>query len=411
MACRDLNGDKTQSPARWGRQWCVNQGRTVFSQLLNFLPDREFRRCVARYGGDVRPRGFSCWDQYLSMAFAQLTYRDGLRDIEACLRSLGGKLYHMGFHGRVARSTLADANDAHDWRIYADFAQVLIGIARPLYASDPIGIDLDQSLYALDSTTIDLCLSLFPWAKFRKHKAAVKMHTLLDLHGNIPTFISITDGKVHDVNILDEILPEAGAIYVMDRGYIDFERLYVFTLSSAFFVVRAKSNILLQRRYSHPVDKSTGVRSDHTVILSAFDSAKVYPDALRRVSYLDVETRKRFKFLTNNFALPALTIAQIYKSRWQVELFFKWIKQHLRIKAFYGTGENAVKTQLWIAVSVYVLVAIVRKRLGLQVSLYQILQILSVTLFEKTPILRALQPSDSEEIDVDFANQLNLFAL
>ena len=389
----------------------MNQGRTVFSQLLNFLPDREFRRCVARYGGDVRPRGFSCWDQYLSMAFAQLTYRDGLRDIEACLRSLGGKLYHMGFHGRVARSTLADANDAHDWRIYADFAQVLIGIARPLYASDPIGIDLDQSLYALDSTTIDLCLSLFPWAKFRKHKAAVKMHTLLDLHGNIPTFISITDGKVHDVNILDEILPEAGAIYVMDRGYIDFERLYVFTLSSAFFVVRTKSNILLQRRYSHPVDKSTGVRSDHTVILSAFDSAKVYPDALRRVSYLDVETRKRFKFLTNNFALPAFTIAQIYKSRWQVELFFKWIKQHLRIKAFYGTGENAVKTQIWIAVSVYVLVALVRKRLGLQASLYQILQILSVTLFEKTPILRALQPSDSEDVSLDFSNQLNLFSL
>ena len=389
----------------------MNQGRTVFSQLLNFLPDREFRRCVARYGGDVRPRGFSCWDQYLSMAFAQLTYRDGLRDIEACLRSLGGKLYHMGFHGRVARSTLADANDAHDWRIYADFTQILIGIARPLYAFDPIGVDLDQSLYALDSTTIDLCLSLFPWAKFRKHKAAVKMHTLLDLHGNIPTFISITEGKVHDVNILDEILPEAGAIYVMDRGYVDFERLYVFTLSSAFFVVRTKSNVVLQRRYSHPVDKSTGVRSDHTVILTAFDSAKVYPDALRRVSYLDVETRKRFKFLTNNFALPAFTIAQIYKSRWQVELFFKWIKQHLRIKAFYGTGENAVKTQIWIAVSVYVLVAIVRKRLGLQASLYQILQILSVTLFEKTPILQALRPSDSEEILLDFGNQLNLFSL
>ena len=389
----------------------MNQGRTVFSQLLNFLPDREFRRCVARYGGDVRPRGFSCWDQYLAMAFAQLTYRDGLRDIEACLRSLGGKLYHMGFHGRVARSTLADANDAHDWRIYADFAQVLIGIARPLYASDPIGVDLDQSLYALDSTTIDLCLSLFPWAKFRKHKAAVKMHTLLDLHGNIPTFISITEGKVHDVNILNEILPEAGAIYVMDRGYIDFERLYVFTLSSAFFVVRTKSNVVLQRRYSHAVDNSTGVRSDHTVILTAFDSAKVYPDALRRVSYLDVETRKRFKFLTNNFALPAFTIAQIYKSRWQVELFFKWIKQHLRIKAFYGTGENAVKTQIWIAVSVYVLVALVRKRLGLQASLYQILQILSVTLFEKTPILRALQPSDSEDVSLDFSNQLNLFSL
>ncbi len=345
------------------------------------------------------------------MAFAQLTYRDGLRDIEACLRSLGGKLYHMGFHGRVSRSTLADANDAHDWRIYADFAQVLIRIARPLYASDPIGVDLDQSLYALDSTTIDLCLTLFPWAKFRKHKAAVKMHTLLDLHGSIPTFIRITDGKVHDVNILDEILPEAGAFYVMDRGYVDFERLYIFTLSAAFFVVRTKSNVLLQRRYSRAVDKATGVRSDHTVILTAIDSAKAYPDALRRVSYLEVETRKRFKFLTNNFTLPALTIAQIYKCRWQVELFFKWIKQHLRIKAFYGTSENAVKTQIWIAVSVYVLVAIVRKRLGLEVSLYQILQILSVTLFEKTPILQALQPSDSQENLADFANQLNLFSL
>ena len=387
----------------------MNQGRTVFSQLLDFLPDREFRRCVERYGGNARPRGFSCWDQYLSMAFAQLTYRDGLRDIEACLRSLGGKLYHMGFHGRVSRSTLADANDAHDWRIYADFAQVLIGIARPLYACDPMGVELKDSLYALDSTTIDLCLSLFPWAKFRKHKAAVKMHTLLDLHGNIPTFISITDGKVHDVNILDEILPEAGAFYVMDRGYVDFARLYEFTLNSAFFVVRTKSNILLQRRYSHAVDKATGVHSDHTVILTAINSAKAYPDPLRRVSYLDVETRKRFKFLTNNFMLPAVTIAQIYKCRWQVELFFKWIKQHLRIKAFYGTSENAVKTQIWIAVSVYVLVAIVRKRLGLEASLYQILQILSVTLFEKTPILRALQASDFENDLGDSPNQLTLF--
>jgi hypothetical protein len=389
----------------------VNQGRTVFSQLLSFLPDREFRRCVARYQGDARPRGFSCWDQYLSMAFAQLTYREGLRDIEACLRALGGKLYHMGFHGRVARSTLADANDTHDWRIYADFAQVLIRVARPLYVSDPIGLDLDHSLYALDSTTIDLCLSLFPWARFRQHKAAVKMHTLLDLHGNIPTFISITDGKVHDVNILDEIIPEAGAFYVMDRGYVDFERLYVFTLSAAFFVVRAKSNVILQRRYSHHVDKTTGVQSDHTVILTAIGSVKVYPDALRRVSYLDVETRKRFKFLTNNFTLPAGTIAQIYKSRWQVELFFKWIKQHLRIKAFYGTSENAVKTQIWIAVSVYVLVAIVRKRLLLPISLYQILQILSVTLFEKTPILHALQPPDSQEDSPDDSNQLSLFTL
>jgi transposase len=345
------------------------------------------------------------------MAFAQLTYRDGLRDIEACLRSLGGKLYHMGFRGRVARSTLADANDAHDWRIYADFAQVLIRIARPLYASDPIGVELDQTLYALDSTTIDLCLSLFPWAKFRKRKAAVKLHTLLDLHGNIPTFISITDGKVHDVNILDEILPEAGAFYVLDRAYVDFERLYWFTLSAAFFVVRTKSNVLIQRRYSHPVDTTSGVRSDHTVILTAYETAQVYPDALRRVHYLDETTRKRFRFLTNNFVLPALTIAQIYKARWKVELFFRWIKQHLRIKAFYGTSENAVKTQIWIAVSIYVLVAIVRKRLGLESSLYQILQILSVTLFEKTPILQALQPSDSQENLLGSANQLVLFDL
>jgi len=317
----------------------------------------------------------------------------------------------MGFHGRVSRSTLADANDSHDWRIYADFAQVLVRLARPLYIFDPIGVELDQGLYALDSTTIDLCLSLFPWAKFRKNKGAVKMHTLLDLHGNIPTFISITNGKVHDVKILDEILPEAGAFYVMDRGYVDFQRLYVFTLSAAFFVVRTKSNVLLQRRYSHPVDKTTGVRSDHTVILTAIDSAKAYPDVLRRVSYLDVDTRKRFKFLTNNFTLPALTIARIYKARWQVELFFKWIKQHLRIKAFYGTSENAVKTQIWIAVSIYVLVAIIRKRLGLEASLYQILQILSVTLFEKTPILQALQPPDSQEELFSSANQLILFDL
>ena len=389
----------------------MNLGRTVFSQITEHLPAYEFQRCVDRYRGDSHFRGFSCLDQYLAMAFAQLTYRESLRDIEACLRSVGGKLYHMGLRGKISRTTLADANESHDWRIFADFAQILIGIARPLYLHDPIGVDLDQSLYALDSTTIDLCLSLFPWAKFRKHKAAVKMHTLLDLHGNIPTFIRITSGVVHDVNLLDEILPEAGAIYVFDRGYIDFQRLFVFTLSSAFFVVRTKSNVLLQRRYSHPVDKSTGVRSDHIVILSAIDSAKVYPDTLRRVSYLDVKTRKRFKFLTNNFTLPALTIARIYKSRWQVELFFRWIKQHLRIKAFYGTSENAVKTQIWIAVSVYVLVAIVRKRLGLEASLYQILQILSVTLFEKTPILQALQTHESQVDLPDYANQFNLFDL
>src|SRR5712664_2294976 len=387
----------------------MNSGRTVFSQLIEFLPHQEFQKCVARYGGGRYLKNLSCWDQYLAMAFAQLTYRESLRDIEACLRSVGGKLYHMGFRSKVARSTLADANESRDWRIYADFAQVLIAIARPLYAHDPIGVDLDQSLYALDSTTIDLCLSLFPWAKFRKHKAAVKMHTLLDLHGNIPTFIRITDGKVHDVNILDDILPEAGEFYVMDRGYIDFERLYWFTLSSAFFVIRTKENVVLQRRYSRAVDKSVGLRSYHTVVLTAIESAKVYPDALRRVSYFDAETNQRLRFLTNNFTLSALTITHIYKCRWQIELFFKWIKQHLRIKAFFGTSENAVKSQIWIAVSVYVLVAIVKKRHKLRGSLYQILQILSVTLFEKTPILQALQAPDSGTDLLDPGNQLILF--
>jgi len=387
----------------------MNSGRTVFAQLLDHLPSYEFQKCVTRYHGDYQQKTFSCWDQYLSMAFAQLTYRDSLRDIEACLRSMQGKLYHMGFRGKVARSTLADANESRDWRIYADFAQVLIGIARPLHAHDPMGVDLEHSLYALDSTTIDLCLSLFPWARFRQHKAAVKMHTLLDLHGNIPTFIRVTDGKVHDVNILDEIIPEAGAFYVMDRGYVDFDRLYFFTLCSAFFVLRTKENVLLQRRYSHPVDHSTGVRSDHTVILTAIESVKVYPDALRRVSYLDTETNKRLKFLTNNFVLPAFTIAQIYKCRWQVELFFRWIKQHLRIKSFFGTSANAVRTQIWIAVSTYLLVAIVRKRLGLRASLYQILQILSVTLFEKVPILRALEAPSSQDDLLEDPKQLILF--
>ena len=387
----------------------MNHGHTIFQQLISFLPDREFRRCAARYEGNAGARRLSCWDQYLAMAFSQLTYRESLRDIEACLRAMGTKRYHLGFRGKVARSTLADANELRDWHIFADFAHVLIDIAPPLYAADSIGIDLDQSLYALDSTTIDLCLALFPWARFRKRKGAVKMHTLLDLHGNIPTFIRISDGKMHDVNILDEIWIEAGAFYVMDRGYIDFKRLHAFTLSLAFFVVRAKENILLQRRYSHSVDKSTGVRSDQTVVLTTIGSASAYPDALRRVSYFDAVTGKRLVFLTNNFTLPALTIAQIYKQRWQVELFFKWIKQHLRIKAFYGTSENPVKTQIWIAVSVYVLVAIVRKRIELKASLYQILQILSLTLFEKTPTLQALQPSDSESDLLDSRNQLILF--
>ena len=389
----------------------MNLGQTVFTQLMEHLPRYEFQKCVTRYRGDYQQKSFSCWDQFLAMGFAQFTYRESLRDIEACLRSVGGKLYHMGFRGKVARSTLAEANEARDWRIFADFAQVLIAVARPLYVDDPIGVDLDASLYALDSTTIDLCLSLFSWARFRQHKAAIKLHTLLDLHGNIPTFIGITDGKVPDVRMLDEIVPEPGAFYVMDRGYIDFGRLYVFSLSAAFFVVRTKKNVLLQRRYSHAVDKSTGVRSDHTVVLTAINSIKGYPDALRRVSYVDPETNRRFRFLTNNFVLPALTIARIYKSRWQVELFFKWIKQHLRIKAFYGLSENAVKTQIWIAVSVYVLVAIVRKRLRLDASLYQILQILSLSLFEKMPILQALQPSDSQPEFHDPGKQLILLVV
>ena len=380
------------------KQWCMNAGRTIFAQLADHLPHKEFQKCVARYRGDANPRGFTCWDQYLAMAFAQLTYRESLRDIEACLGAMQGKLYHMGFRGRVARSTLADANDAHDWRIYADFAQVLIATARPLYAADPMGVELKQSLYALASTTIDLCLSLFAWARFRKHKAAVKMHTLLDLRGNIPTFIHITDGKVADVNVLDEFLPEAGAFYVMDRGYIDFERLYRFTLESAFFVVRTKTNVLLQRRYSHPVDPATGVRSDQTVILTSINSASAYPEALRKVSFVDAETGKRLVFLTNNFSLPAATVAAIYKQRWQVELFFKWIKQHLRIKRFMGTSENAVKTQIWCAVATYALIAIAKKELAIEASMYTLLQVFSVSVFEKTELQRAFE---GEEPQID----------
>ena len=389
----------------------MNTGRTIFSQLMEHLPHKEFQRCVERYRGDARHRGFSCWDQFLAMGFAQLTYRESLRDVEACLEAVGGKAYHMGFRGRVTRSTLADANETRDWRIFADFAQHLIGIARALHSADAMGVDLDASLYALDSTTIDLCLALFPWAKFRAQKAAVKMHTLLDLHGNIPAFIHVYDEKMHDVNMLDRIEPEAGAYYVMDRAYLDFERLYQFTLSSAFFVTRTKKSVLLQWRYSHPVDKSTGVSADQTVILTSFESASAYPDPLRRISYRDPGTGKRLKFLTNNFTLPALTIAQIYKQRWQVELFFKWIKQHLRIKAFFGTSDNAVKTQIWIAISVYVLVAIVRKRLNLDSTLYQILQILSVVPFEKTPVLQALQTYNTQSYLDEFSNQLILFNL
>jgi hypothetical protein len=389
----------------------MNAGKTVFSQIVDDLPWYEFQKCVSRYRGDAHHRGFSCRDQFLAMAFAQLTYRESLRDIEACLGAVGGKLYPMGFRGRVTRSTLADANERHDWRIFADFAQHLIGVARPLYAGDALGVDLDASLYALDSTTIDLCLALFPWARFRREKGGVKLHTLLDLHGNIPAFLHISDGKLHDVHALDRIEIEPGAYSVMDRGSLDFERLYRFTLGSAFFVTRTKKNVLLERRYSHPADKSTGVSSDQTVILTSLASASAYPDPLRRVSYRDPETGKRLKFPTNNFTLPAPTIAEIYKQRWQVELFFKWIKQHLRIKAFFGTSENAVKTQIWIAIAVYVLVAIVRKRLSLEATLYQILQILSLTPFEKTPLLQALQACGSRSDLDETSNQLILFHL
>ncbi len=389
----------------------MNLGRTVFAQVMAHAPTYEFKKCVSRYGGDSRNRGFSCWDQFLCLSFAQLTYRESLRDIQACLRSVQDKLYHMGFRGRVSKSTLSDANEAHDWRIYADFAQVLITIARPLYSNESLGFDLDGTVYALDSTTIDLCLSVFPWAHFQSSKGAVKMHTLLDLRGSIPTFIEVSDGKYSDVRILDQIAPEAGSFYVMDRGYLDFERLHVFQRTGAFFVTRTKSNVLLRRRCSRAVDFSTGLISDHTVVLKTADSFKHYPDALRRVRYRDQEQDRTLVFLTNHFGLPALTIAQLYKSRWKVELFFKWIKQHLRIKAFYGNSENAVKAQIWTAIGVYVLVAIVKKRLALDASLFQILQVLSVTLFEKTPILRAFDDTGPIEGPVSNPNQLSLLDL
>ncbi len=350
-------------------------------------------------------------DQFLCMAFAQLTYRESLRGIEACLRAMQSKLYHMGIRSRISRSTLADANENRDWRIYADFAQVLIHIARGLYIEEEFGVELDQTVYALDSTTIDLCLSLFPWAKFRKHKAGVKLHTLLDLRGNIPTFIRITEALVHDVNILDDIIPEAGAFYIMDRGYLDFGRLYIFHQCLAFFVTRAKGNFQVRRLYSHPIDKSTGLKCDQTIVLTSFYPAKDYPEKLRRIHYVDKETEQNLVFLTNCFTLPAITIAQLYKCRWQVELFFKWIKQHLRIKAFFGTSENTVKTQVWIAISVYVLVAIIKKELNLDLNLYTILQILSVTLFEKVSILQILMEAGYKTESGDSCNQLMLFDL
>jgi hypothetical protein len=387
----------------------MNAGKSIFSQLTEFLPTQEFRQCVARYQGDYKLKSFSCWDQFLCMAFAQLTYRESLRDIEACLRSQQAKLYHMGIRGRVSRNTLAHANSVRDWRIHADFAQVLIRQARELYLGDSFGLALDQTVYALDATTIDLCLSLFPWAKFRKHKGAVKLNTLLDLRGNIPAVVSITHGKVHEINILDQLVFEAGAFYVMDRGYLDFARLHKLHLASAFFVTRAKKTFDCRRLYSQPVDKTTGVICDQTIALNNFYPRKGYPDKLRRIRYFDTEKNKQLVFLTNNFSLAPLTIAQLYRSRWQVELFFKWIKQHLRIKKFYGTSENALKTQIWIAISIYVLVAIVKKRLRLEGSLFRILQIVSVSLFEKTPILQALSPLD-DELDLDdLCKQLILF--
>jgi hypothetical protein len=389
----------------------MNKGRTIFAQVMDHIPMHEFQKCVDRYGGDRNSRGFSSWDQFLCLAFAQLTYRESLRDIEACLRSVESKLYHMGFRGKVSRSTLADANEAHDWRIFADFAQALIRIARPMYVSEPLGFDLDNTVYALDSTTIDLCLSVFPWARFRSQKGAVKMHTLLDLRGPIPTFIEVSDGKMADVKILDAIVPEPDAFYVMDRAYVDFERLHVFHAGGAFFVTRTKKGILLRRRYSHATDPSSGVRSDHTVVLASKIARANYPDALRRIHYYDEDQQRHLRFLTNNSDLPALTICLLYKSRWQVELFFKWIKQHLRIKAFYGTSVNAVKSQIWIAISIYVLIAIIKKRHVLEPSLFQILQVLSVTLFEKVPILRAFGEAESQQNLPAFSNQLNLIDL
>jgi hypothetical protein len=389
----------------------MDSGKLVFAQLMDFMPRHDFDGCVRRYDGDRRLRGFSCRDQLLCLAFAQLTFRESLRDIETCLRAFQSKLYHAGFRGNVSRSTLADANRAHDWRIFADFAQVLISRARTLYAGEPIGVELEETVYALDSTTIDLCLSLFAWAQFRRRKGAVKLHTLVDLRGNIPCFVRISHGKTHDVTVLDHLPIEPGSFYVMDRGYVDFRRLHRFTTNSAFFVTRAKRGLDYTRRGRRRVDKTTGLRSDQTIVLVGPKTSRLYPEPLRRVSFYDAENDRRFVFLTNNFTLSALTIAKLYKCRWQVELFFKWIKQNLHIKSFYGTSDNAVRIQVWIAISVYVLVAIVKKELGLDRSLSEILQILSLTLFEKTPISQALSEQKPQEPELPFSNQLNLFDL
>jgi transposase len=387
----------------------MHSGRIIFSQILDSLPRYEFNKCVQRYQGNYRTRKFSCYDQFLCMAFAQLTYRESLRDIETCLRSLQPKLYHAGIRGLISRSTLAEANENRDWRIYADFAQELIQRARQLYAHEDFGVTLNQTAYAFDSTTVDLCLSLFPWAHFRRHKAAIKIHTLLDLRGNIPCFLRITSGKIHDVRILDELTLEPGSFYIMDRAYIDFRRLYTFTQQSAFFVTRAKSNLNYIRRSYRQVDKASGVKSDQTIVLVGPKTSLEYPDSLRRISYFDSENKKRLVFLTNNFMLPPLTIAQLYRCRWQVELFFKWIKQHLRIKAFYGTSENAIKTQIWIAISIYVLVAILKKELKIKRNLNEILQIISITIFENRPIYQVLSDFCLKSKNQQPDNQLVLF--
>ncbi len=389
----------------------MHTGRIMFSQLMDFLPKHEFNKCMHRYRGNYRARHFKCYDQFLCMAFAQLRGRESLRDIETCLRAMQPKLYHVGLRGKVSRNTLARANESRDWRIYADFAQVLIRQARKLYAQDDFGIQLEEAAYVFDSSTVSLCLSLFPWARFRKRKGAIKLHTLMDLRGNIPCFIRITEGKTNDVNLLDELILEPGAFYIMDRGYIDFGRLYTFTQHAAFFVIRAKRKLDYTRRSSRPVDKATGLRSDQTIVLQGWGASKDYPDTLRRISYFDPETENRFVFLTNHLVLPALTIAQLYKCRWQVELFFKWIKQHLRIKAFFGTSENAVKTQIWIAISIYVLVAIVKKQLNIDRSLAEILQILTICLFEKVDILQLLTESHPQNDSERLCNQLSLFDL
>ena len=389
----------------------MHAGRIIFSQLLDFLPKKQFDRCVRRYHGNHRTKTFSCFDQYLCMAFAQITYRQSLRDIESCLRAMQPKLYHCGIRGNISRNTVANANEHRSWKIYADFAQILINKARTLYANEDFGIQLNREVYALDSTTIDLCLSLFPWAKFRKHKAAVKLHTLMDLKGSIPTFIRITDGKVHDVNIFDDLILEPGAIYIMDRGYLDFARLYTFTQNLSTFITRAKSNFDYRRLYYQKVDKTTGLRCDQTIRLNGFYPSQDYPAVLRRIGYFDLDTNKKFIFLTNNFTLPALTIAKLYKCRWRIEIFFKWIKQYLRIKTFFGTTKNAVKTQIWIAISVYVLIAIVKKELKIKLSLGEILQILSIVLFEKVPITQVLTKTMSQNQNVQSHNQLLLFDL